>query len=198
MLSTDGVWAKFKQTDPNSMQQTQWSNNGSVIWLTGLSASGKSTLAHALQRILSQRKMHAYVLDGDNIRCGLSSDLDFSPEGRVENIRRVSEMAALMADAGVITIVALISPYRIDRGRARKIITDSGSRFIEIYVNAPLSVCEERDPKNLYKKARAGEIQQFTGIDAPYEEPENCELILHTNIETIEESISRIIAGYFP
>lgn len=180
------------------MQQTQWSNNGSVIWLTGLSASGKSTLAHALQRILSQRKMHAYVLDGDNIRCGLSSDLDFSPEGRVENIRRVSEMAALMADAGVITIVALISPYRIDRGRARKIITDSGSRFIEIYVNAPLSVCEERDPKNLYKKARAGEIQQFTGIDAPYEEPENCELILHTNIETIEESISRIIAGYFP
>ncbi len=124
--------------------------------------------------------MHTYVLDGDNIRHGLNSNLGFSPEDRVENIRRVSEVAKLMADAGAVAITAFISPYRLDRRRAREIALEAKADFIEIFVDAPLSVCEERDPKQLYKKARAGQIRDFTGIDAPYEAPEDPEIVVRT------------------
>src|SRR5437868_98548 len=146
-------------------------HRGAVIWLTGLSGAGKSTVAQALERELFQRAMHTYVLDGDNIRHGLNSNLGFSPDDRVENIRRVSEVAKLMADAGAVVITAFISPYRMDRRRAREIALEGNAEFIEVFVDAPLEVCETRDPKNLYKKARAGEIRDFTGIDAPCEGP---------------------------
>src|SRR5437867_3116146 len=147
-------------------------HSGAVVGFTGLSGAGKSTIAQALERDLFHRGMHTYVLDGDNIRHGLNSNLGFSPEDRVENIRRVSEVAKLMADAGAVVITAFISPYRMDRRRAREIALEGNAEFIEVFVDAPLEVCEARDPKNLYKKARAGEIREFTGIDAPYEAPD--------------------------
>ena len=134
-------------------------HRGAVVWFTGLSGAGKSTIAQALERELFARGMHTYVLDGDNIRHGLNSNLGFSPEDRVENIRRVSEVAKLMADSGVVAITAFISPYRMDRRRAREIALEGNAEFIEVFVDAPLEVCEARDPKNLYKKARAGEIR---------------------------------------
>src|SRR5205807_4837481 len=152
-------------------------HRGAVVWFTGLSGAGKSTIAQALERELFARGMHTYVLDGDNIRHGLNSNLGFSPEDRVENIRRVSEVAKLMADSGVVAITAFISPYRMDRRRAREIALEGNAEFVEVFVDAPLEVCEARDPKNLYKKARAGEIREFTGIDAPYEPPEDAEIV---------------------
>ncbi|HEC89871.1 MAG: adenylyl-sulfate kinase [Thermoplasmata archaeon] len=163
---------------------------GVVLWFTGLSGSGKSTLANEVAYKLHERGKLTYVLDGDNIRHGLNKDLGFTPEDRAENIRRISEVANLFADAGVITLTAFISPYRRDRNFCRSLLKD---RFMEIYTKAPLEVCEERDPKGLYKKARAGEIKEFTGIDAPYEPPENPELIIETDKETIEESVNRVI-----
>ena len=166
---------------------------GAVVWFTGLSGAGKSTIAQALERELFARGMHTYVLDGDNIRHGLNSNLGFSPEDRVENIRRVSEVAKLMADSGVIAITAFISPYRMDRRRAREIALEGKAEFIEVFVDAPLEVCEARDPKNLYKKARAGEIREFTGIDAPYEPPENAEVIVQTARLTVNESVAAIL-----
>ena len=152
---------------------------GCVIWLTGLSGAGKSTIATELERELFNIGKHAYVLDGDNIRHGLCSDLAFSPKDRNENIRRVGEVAKLLADAGIICITAFISPYRADRDLVREIIPDG--QFIEVYVNAPLEVCEQRDPKGLYAKARAKEIKEFTGISAPYEPPAQPELELRTD-----------------
>src|SRR5205809_1715451 len=134
-------------------------HRGAVVWFTGLSGAGKSTIAQALERELFKRAMHTYVLDGDNVRHGLNSNLGFSPEDRVENIRRVSEVARLMADSGVVVVTAFISPYQADRRRAREIACESGIDFYEVYVNAPLDVCEQRDPKGLYKKARSGEIR---------------------------------------
>jgi adenylylsulfate kinase len=151
---------------------------GCVIWLTGLSGSGKSTIARKLESLLVANGYLAYVLDGDNVRHGLNGDLGFSPEDRQENIRRLSEVAALFADAGVLTITAFISPYRRDRQQARE--KAGKGRFVEVFVDTPLAVCEQRDPKGLYAKARAGEIEQFTGIDAPYEAPETPELSLPT------------------
>src|SRR5436305_1769834 len=168
-------------------------HRGAVVWFTGLSGAGKSTIAQALERELFARGMHTYVLDGDNIRHGLNSNLGFSPEDRVENIRRVSEVAKLMADSGVVAITAFISPYRLDRRRAREIVLSDNAEFIEVFVNAPLEVCEARDPKNLYKKARAGEIRQFTGIDAPYEAPEDPEIVVHTDKQTVNESVASIL-----
>ena len=148
----------------------QTGHRGAVVWFTGLSGAGKSTIAQALERELFRRGIHTYVLDGDNIRHGLNSNLGFSPEDRVENIRRVSEVAKLMADSGVVVITAFISPYRMDRSRrAREIALEGNAEFVEVFVDAPLEVCEARDPKHLYKSARAGEIRDFTGIDAPYE-----------------------------
>ncbi len=176
----------------------QHGHRGAVIWLTGLSGSGKSTIAQALERELFVRAMHPYILDGDNIRHGLNSNLGFSPDDRVENIRRVSEVAKLMADAGNVVITAFISPYRADRQRARAIAMEGNSEFIEVFVDAPLAVCEERDPKNLYKKARAGQIREFTGIDAPYETPVDPEIVVQTHQQSVEESVATILEGLLP
>jgi bifunctional enzyme CysN/CysC len=177
---------------------TRAGHRGAVVWLTGLSGAGKSTIAQALERELFQRGMHTYVLDGDNIRHGLNSNLGFSPEDRVENIRRVSEVAKLMADAGTVVITAFISPYRMDRRRAREIALEGNAEFIEVFVDAPLEVCEARDPKNLYKKARAGQIREFTGIDAPYEAPEDPEIVVHTDRQTVDESVATILEQLLP
>jgi bifunctional enzyme CysN/CysC len=176
----------------------QHGHRGAVVWLTGLSGSGKSTIAQALERELFIRAMHPYVLDGDNIRHGLNSNLGFAPEDRVENIRRVSEVAKLMADAGNVVITAFISPYRADRQRARAIAMEGNAEFIEVFVDAPLEVCEERDPKNLYKKARAGQIREFTGIDAPYELPVDPEIVVQTNQQSVEESVASILERLLP
>src|SRR3984893_10198379 len=173
-------------------------HRGAVVWFTGLSGAGKSTIAQSLERELFARGMQTYVLDGDNIRHGLNSNLGFSPEDRVENIRRVSEVAKLMADSGVIAITAFISPYRMDRRRAREIALEGNAEFVEVFVDAPLEVCEARDPKNLYKKARAGEIREFTGIDAPYEPPDDAEIIVHTDRQTVNESVATILEGLLP
>ena len=173
-------------------------HRGAVIWLTGLSGAGKSTIAQALERELFHRAIHTYVLDGDNIRHGLNSNLGFSPEDREENIRRVSEVAKLMADAGAVVITAFISPYRMDRRRAREIALEGNAEFIEVFVDAPLEVCETRDPKNLYKKARAGEIRDFTGIGAPYEAPEDPEIVVHTDEQTVDESVATILDQLLP
>jgi bifunctional enzyme CysN/CysC len=168
-------------------------HKGAVVWLTGLSGSGKSTISNALERELFKLGLHVYVLDGDNVRHGLNSNLGFSPDDRVENIRRVAEVARLMADAGLIVVTAFISPYLADRRRAREIALAGDCDFVEIFVDAPVAVCEKRDPKGLYKKARAGEIKEFTGITAPYEAPENPELTVHTDRQTKDESVTAII-----
>ncbi|MGI8820230.1 MAG: adenylyl-sulfate kinase [Chthoniobacterales bacterium] len=176
----------------------QNNHRGAVVWLTGLSGAGKSTIAQALEAELFGRGMHTYVLDGDNIRHGLNSNLGFSPEDRVENIRRVGEVAKLMADAGAVAITAFISPYRADRSRAREIALEAKADFVEVFVDAPLRVCEARDPKQLYKKARAGQIREFTGIDAPYEEPEDPEITVRTDEQTVEQSVATILEQLLP
>jgi len=165
---------------------------GCVVWFTGLSGSGKSTLARLLELDLYKRGCHSYVLDGDNIRHGLNKNLGFSPEDREENIRRIGEVARLFADAGIIAITAFISPYRRDRNRARELNTEGS--FIEIYCKCSIDECERRDTKGLYKKARAGEIKEFTGIDAPYEEPEKPEIVVDTEKETPEKCLEKIIS----
>ena len=189
-------WVEGKITAEARAART--GHRGAVVWFTGLSGAGKSTIAQALERELFARGMQTYVLDGDNIRHGLNSNLGFSPEDRVENIRRVSEVAKLMADSGVVAITAFISPYRMDRRRAREIALEGNAEFVEVFVDAPLEVCEARDPKNLYKKARAGEIREFTGIDAPYEPPEDAEIIVHTDRQTVNESVATILEGLLP
>lgn len=168
----------------------QKGHHGGVFWLTGLSGSGKSTLAMAVEKALFEKGYHTYVLDGDNVRHGLCADLGFSPEDRAENIRRVGEVAALMADAGEIVITAFISPYRGDRDRAR---AAAKGGFNEVYVKADLATCERRDPKGLYKKARKGEIADFTGIDSPYEPPENPEIVVDTQANDIENCVRQIV-----
>jgi adenylyl-sulfate kinase len=165
--------------------------NGYVLWLTGLSGAGKSTIAAQLKQELLAWGQPVCVLDGDRLRTGLCSDLGFSPEDRKENIRRIGELAKLFTATGVICIVAVISPYRADRRRARTLIEQG--RFIEIYVNAPLEVCERRDPKGLYAKARRGEIAEFTGISSHYEPPEKPEIELHTDKLSITESLAEVL-----
>jgi bifunctional enzyme CysN/CysC len=189
-------WSEGKITARHRIVHNR--HRGAVIWLTGLSGAGKSTIAHALESELFGRGMHTYVLDGDNIRHGLNSNLGFSPEDRVENIRRVGEVARLMADSGAVAITAFISPYRLDRRRAREIALEGKVEFIEIFVDAPLAVCEERDPKDLYKRARAGEIRDFTGVDAPYEAPDDAEIVVRTDKQTIEESVATIMERLLP
>jgi len=164
---------------------------GVVLWYTGLSGSGKSTIANEVAFKLHSKGKLSYVLDGDNIRHGLNKDLGFSPEDRKENIRRISEVANLFADAGLITMTAFISPYGIDRNFCRELTGDG--RFIEIYCKASLETCEKRDPKGMYKKARAGIIKDFTGIDAPYEAPKNPEIIIDTDKYNVEESAELVI-----
>ncbi len=165
--------------------------DGCVLWFTGLSGSGKSTVACEVERILVENNIFAKVLDGDNVRHGLNRDLGFSPEDRTENIRRIGEVASLFAEANIITLTAFISPYRADRDAARAATAEG--RFFEIYVAADLEVCEERDPKGLYKKARSGEIPQFTGISAPYEAPEKPELTINTGEQTLEQSVNAVL-----
>jgi adenylylsulfate kinase len=164
---------------------------GVTLWFTGLSGSGKSTVAIEVDRILTERGIACTVLDGDNVRHGLNSDLGFSPEDRNENIRRIGEVAKLFTEAGIINLTAFISPYRDDRDRNRAIQAEGD--FVEVFVDAPLAVCEERDPKGLYKKARAGIIPEFTGISAPYEAPENAEIVFNTGEESVEQSAGRVV-----
>ncbi len=165
---------------------------GCVIWLTGLSGSGKSTIAHALERRLVEMGQAAYVLDGDNIRHGLCRDLGFSAEDRDENIRRIAEVANLFADAGLICISAFISPYRATRAQARDIV--GSDRFYEIYVSTSIEECERRDVKGMYRKARQGEIRDFTGVSSPYEPPENPTLSIDTTHRTVADSVALIVS----
>jgi len=163
-----------------------------VLWFTGLSGSGKSTLAHSVEEKLYQKGCRTFVLDGDNVRHGLNSNLDFSESGRTENIRRISEVSKLMLESGLIVMTAFISPFNKDRNEARKLI--SSDDFIEIYCKASLEICETRDVKGLYKRARAGEIKNYTGIDSPYEIPGNPELIIDTDNQGLEDSVSTILS----
>lgn len=172
---------------PTVKREARNNHRGGVLWFTGLSGAGKSTLAFALEERLFEDGYQVYVLDGDNLRTGLSSDLDFSPADRTENIRRAGEVAALFADAGLVCIAAFISPYRVDRDIARHA---AGQGFHEIYVRADLATCERRDPKGLYKKARAGEIPNFTAIGDVYEEPASPALIVDTTTSSIDQSLA--------
>jgi adenylylsulfate kinase len=188
--STNITWHHGKITKQDRMGLMR--QKGVTIWLTGLSGSGKSTIAVELEHALLENGHQAYILDGDNIRHGLNKNLGFSPEDRTENIRRIGEVAKLFTDANIITVTAFISPYRQDRDDARGLQGDG--EFIEVYVKCPLDVCEERDTKGLYKKARAGEIKEFTGISAPYEEPENPEITVDSSEMSVEESTRAILA----
>lgn len=168
-------------------------HRGCTLWLTGLSGSGKSTVGVALEKALADRGVLSYRLDGDNIRHGLNANLGFSADDRQENIRRVGEVARLMADAGLVTISSFISPYQADRDRVRQIHADAGIEFIEAFINTPIEICEQRDPKGLYKKARSGEIKGFTGIDDPYESPTNPEIVVNTGELDVAESVDLLI-----
>lgn len=163
-----------------------------VIWLTGLSGSGKSSIANALDSHLFQQGFHTYLLDGDNVRHGLNSDLGFDHQSRVENIRRIGEVAKLMVDAGLIVITAFISPFKSDRSMVRALF--ESYEFIEVFVDAPIEVCEARDPKGLYKKAREGLIKEFTGIDSPYEKPDTAEITLQTDRQSIQDELEQILS----
>ena len=166
---------------------------GATLWFTGLSASGKSTIAVALEAVLYEQGKLCYRLDGDNIRFGINKNLGFSAEDRAENIRRIGEIAKLFVDSSLIVLSSFISPYRKDRGQVRKLHDEAGFEFVEVFVDCSLETAEQRDPKGLYKKARAGEIKNFTGIDDPYEAPENPEIHLHTDQMTLEEEVEIIV-----
>ncbi len=167
-------------------------HRGAVVWFTGLSASGKSTIAHTVEKLLLEKNCSTYVLDGDNVRHGLCADLGFSPEERSENIRRIAEMVNLFVDAGIIVLTAFISPYREDRQRVRSLISDGS--FIEIHVDCPSDVCAKRDQKGIYERAKAGMIKDFTGISAPYEPPQHAELTIRSEEETPTEAARRVLA----
>ncbi|MEJ6656167.1 MAG: adenylyl-sulfate kinase [Pseudomonas sp.] len=166
---------------------------GATIWFTGLSGSGKSTVAVALERVLAERGHLIYRLDGDNIRLGINKNLGFSAEDRTENIRRIGEIAKLFVDTGVIALSSFVSPYQADRDLVRKLHEDAGMDFIEVFIDVPLAEAEKRDPKGLYKKARAGEIKNFTGIDDPYEVPENPELVLHSHEMSLADEVEALL-----
>ena len=173
-------------------RQLQAGHQPVILWFTGFSGAGKSTLAHAVEKSLFNLGCRTFVVDGDNVRHGLCADLGFTANDRQENIRRIGELSKLFLDAGMITLTAFISPFRADRERVRELVKDS--EFIEIYCNADLAVCEQRDIKGLYKKARSGEIADFTGISSPYEPPQNPELVINTATETLENSVSTVLA----
>jgi adenylylsulfate kinase len=189
--ATNITWHEGNVT--RAQREKKLGQRGVTVWLTGLSGSGKSTIAVAAEGALHERGIHAYVLDGDNVRHGLNQNLGFSPEDRTENIRRIGEVAKLFTDAGMIALTSFISPYRADRDTAREIMEPGD--FVEVLVDASVETCEGRDVKGLYKKARAGEIKEFTGISAPYEAPEKPELVLDTNSQSVEESVGQLI-GY--
>ncbi|WP_210610915.1 adenylyl-sulfate kinase [Priestia flexa] len=163
-----------------------------VLWFTGLSGSGKSTVANAVAQALFEKNIRNYVLDGDNIRFGLNKNLGFSAEDRTENIRRIGEVSKLFVDSGQVVLTAFISPFKEDRTQVRELL--EADEFVEVYVECPLEECEKRDPKGLYKKARSGEIRDFTGIDSPYEAPENAELVVNTFNQTVEECVETVLA----
>ncbi len=187
--ATNVVWHEHKVT--REEREKLLNQKGVVLWFTGLSGSGKSTVANEVAYRLHKMGKTAYVLDGDNVRHGLNKNLGFSPEDRDENIRRISEVANLFAEAGLIAITAFISPYRNKRNFCRELLGEG--RFLEIFAHAPLATCEERDPKGMYKLARQGVIKDFTGIDAPYEEPENPEIIVETHKESVQESAAKVV-----
>ncbi len=189
--ATNIVWH-----EGNLKREERWEAlkcTGATLWFTGLSASGKSTVASALEQVLVTQGVNSYRLDGDNVRHGLNNNLGFSAEDRTENIRRIGEVAKLFADGGSIALTSFISPYRADRDQARKLHDDAGLKFFEVFVDTPIEVCEQRDPKGLYKKARAGEIKGFTGIDDPYEAPENAELVLKTEGKSIDDCVAEVV-----
>ncbi|UXV29727.1 adenylyl-sulfate kinase [Mammaliicoccus sciuri] len=188
--STNITWHDSEVT--KAQRQERNGHKSVVIWFTGLSGSGKSTISVALEKALFEQNITSYCLDGDNIRHGLNQNLGFSPEDRKENIRRIGEVGKLMVDAGVVTMTAFISPYEEDRNTVRDILEDG--EFIEVYTKCSLDECESRDPKGLYKKVRSGEIKEFTGINAPYEEPSNPEIVIDTENESVEESVEKIVA----
>jgi len=188
--STNITWHKPLVTQEDRDKRNGY--KGAVLWFTGLPSSGKSTLAHQLERSLFDRGCNAYVLDGDNLRHRLNKDLSFSPEDRQENIRRIGEVANLFADSGSIVIAAFISPYREDREQARAL--NEPGRFFEVYCKCSLETCEERDPKGLYKRARKGEVKGFTGVSAPYEEPEDPEITIETDGQSLDECVSKILS----
>ncbi len=186
--SSNTVWHHATVTRQRRAELNQ--HQSVLLWFTGLSGSGKSTLAHAVEEELYQMGYHTFVLDGDNVRHGLCGDLGFSNEDRVENIRRVSELAKLFVEAGVIVLTAFISPFRADRDKAKELVGDD---FVEIYCNCPVTVCEERDVKGLYHRARIGEIKEFTGISSPYEEPKQPDLSVVTSSQTVDECVKQIL-----
>ena len=188
-VSSNTVW--HHATVTRARREAQNGHRGAIIWFTGLSGSGKSTLAHAIEEELHQRGCRTFVLDGDNVRHGLCGDLGFTPQDRVENIRRIGEMAKLFMEAGVIVLTAFISPYRADRERVRGMVEHGD--FIEIYCDSSIEVCESRDVKGLYKKARAGQIADFTGISSPYEAPENAELVVSTGSAELDACVQEVM-----
>jgi adenylylsulfate kinase len=167
-----------------------------LVWFTGLSGSGKSTLAVQLEAELHERGYKTYLLDGDNIRAGINKDLTFSDEGRIENIRRIGEVSKLMMDAGVVVLSAFISPFRSDRQQVKNIV--GAENFVEVFVDAPLEICEQRDVKGLYKKARAGEVKNFTGIDSPYEAPQSPDIHIRTDELSVNQSIEKLLTFIAP
>ncbi|HEY4696980.1 MAG TPA: adenylyl-sulfate kinase [Gallionella sp.] len=183
------VW--HHATVTRARRETQNGHRGAIVWFTGLSGSGKSTLAHAVEETLHRQGCRTFVLDGDNVRHGLCGDLGFSSKDRVENIRRIGEMAKLFMEAGVIVLTAFISPFRADRERVRGMVEHGD--FIEIYCDAPIGVCESRDVKGMYKKARAGLIAEFTGISSPYEAPEDPELTVNTGTAELDDCVQQVI-----
>lgn len=189
LISSNIVW--HHATVTRARREDQNGHRGAIIWFTGISGAGKSTLAHAVEEVLHQKGCRTFVLDGDNVRHGLCRDLGFSPDDRIENIRRVGEMAKLFMEAGIIVLTAFISPYRADRDHVRSMVK-SGD-FIEIFCDSSIQVCESRDVKGLYKKARAGQIAEFTGISSPYEVPLEPELALRTGVEDIDTCVSQIL-----
>ena len=187
--SSNTVWHDATITKQNREERFQ--QRGVALWFTGLSGSGKSTVANAVENRLFEMGCHTYVLDGDNVRHGLNSDLGFSETDRIENIRRLSELVRLFTDAGIIVLTAFISPFKKDRGKARDILNEGD--FFEIFCRCDLSECEKRDPKGLYKKARAGDIPEFTGVSSPYEDPENPEIIVDTDKDSVSVCTEIII-----
>jgi len=188
-ISTNVVW--HHATVTRARREAQNGHRGAIIWFTGLSGSGKSTLAHAVEETLHQQGCRTFVLDGDNVRHGLCGDLGFSDKDRQENIRRIGEMAKLFMEAGVVVLTAFISPYRADRERVRGMVEQGD--FIEIYCDTPVGICETRDVKGLYRKARTGEIAEFTGISSPYQVPENPELIVNTGTASLDACVEQVI-----
>jgi adenylylsulfate kinase len=188
-MSTNITWHQASITKEERRKQN--GHSSFVLWFTGLSASGKSTVANALARRLFEENIRSYVLDGDNVRHGLNKDLGFSEEDRKENIRRIGEVTKLFIDGGTIVLTAFISPFREDRQLVRELLPEG--EFIEVFVHCPIEECEKRDPKGLYEKARSGQIKQFTGVDSPYEEPIEAEVTIHTHLHSIDECVEQLL-----